>query len=784
MTSSSHTTRPRRDGLRLAGLAACRAWIAVATIAWSAAAPGVAATFTVNSAGDTDDGACDAAPDCTLREAINAANVSAGADTIAFDITGAGCIPRIAVDSLLPVISDNGTTLDGTTQTDCNAGTLGSGGTVGVGPDGIPGTGDEIALPPVPAPDVEIVDNNNVTRGLEIRAANVTLRGIAIFGFGNAPFNSNQGNVLVEPNGGTPSANFVLEQSVLGLTALGTPPPGTDVNPNFNIFIRSGSGRISTNLISNSNVSAMQFRDVGSAGSGPSAAVLDCDPADPNLTYLIAGNEIVFNALESGISDGVDINSVHGLCVRGNLIEDTGGVGVDIGGNSIVEENTVRRSGLATDNPYTQDPQNDQWSGMRTTFDDNTIRRNLIADERLGAVSVERSARGHAITFRGSQQEALYLVSTVDRLGAPGIARRRTGDGITRGKATYLILVHAEFRDGIRPLVARREVEGWRVKVVDVGDVYARFSHGHVDAAGIRAYLAHAAKHMGTEMVLLVGGDSYDYHDYLGLGSRSFIPSPYVATGSIVSFAPADPAYADVDGDGAPDLAIGRLPVRTPEALEEAVAKTLDYPGSTYGRTGVFAADRADLASATSFASLTESLVCQLPAGWSVERVYLDQMEIGAAREALTGAINQGVALTSFFGHSGPTVWSFDALFTTADVGELDNHRMPTVVVQWGCWNTYYVSPTVESMGTKLLAGPQGAAAVLGATTLTHIRSDITLARLLMPLITRPGMSIGLALRDAKRELAERHPEMADVLLGWTLLGDPALVLTEASVRP
>ena len=71
-----------------------------------------AATFTVNSAADTDDGVCNAA-NCTLREAINAANANPGPDTIHFAI-GSG--PKtISVTSPLPTITDP-VTIDGTTQ--------------------------------------------------------------------------------------------------------------------------------------------------------------------------------------------------------------------------------------------------------------------------------------------------------------------------------------------------------------------------------------------------------------------------------------------------------------------------------------------------------------------------------------------------------------------------------------------------------------------------------------------------------------------------------------------
>jgi CSLREA domain-containing protein len=62
-----------------------------------------ATTFTVNSLADTDNGSCDTAPDCTLREAINAANANPGADTIdAIGVTG-----TINLTGPLPDITDD-----------------------------------------------------------------------------------------------------------------------------------------------------------------------------------------------------------------------------------------------------------------------------------------------------------------------------------------------------------------------------------------------------------------------------------------------------------------------------------------------------------------------------------------------------------------------------------------------------------------------------------------------------------------------------------------------------
>jgi hypothetical protein len=98
--------------------------------------------------------------------------------------------------------------------------------------------------------------------------------------------------------------------------------------------------------------------------------------------------------------------------------------------------------------------------------------------------------------------------------------------------------------------------------------------------------------------------------------------------------------------------------------------------------------------------------------------------------------------------------------------------------VQWGCWNTYYVDPIYNYLVQKLLfSGDKGSAAVLGSVTLTDSDSEQLLGELLTPRLTTPGMSIGQALLDAKRELALTHPEMIDVLMGWNLMGDPALVV-------
>ena len=98
------------------------------------------------------------------------------------------------------------------------------------------------------------------------------------------------------------------------------------------------------------------------------------------------------------------------------------------------------------------------------------------------------------------------------------------------------------------------------------------------------------------------------------------------------------------------------------------------------------------------------------------------------------------------------------------------------MVTQWGCWNNYHVTPSYNTLGHKLLlSGDRGAAAVLGAATLTEAHSEQKLGRLLFARLGRPGATLGGALVEAKRELAQTEPDLIDVILGWTLLGDPTM---------
>lgn len=121
----------------------------------------------VNTTDDTDDGTCDVVH-CSLRKAIQAANASAVPNTVAFDIppSDPGYNPdgwwTIRPTSELPDLTDDGTTIDGTTQT------ANRGDTNPLGP--------EIEL------DGQLAGEHGY--GIDIRSSNNLVRGLVINRFG------------------------------------------------------------------------------------------------------------------------------------------------------------------------------------------------------------------------------------------------------------------------------------------------------------------------------------------------------------------------------------------------------------------------------------------------------------------------------------------------------------------------------------------------------------------------------------------------------------------------
>jgi CSLREA domain-containing protein len=283
-----------------------------------------AATITVNTTDDTDYDTCDGTH-CSLREAIDAANL-AGLDTISFAIdadTDPGCDPGTGVCTIqpldvLPALTEDGTTIDGYSQGDA-----------------APAGGS------TPAKLRVVLDGSSApgtANGLIVSgSANHVIKGLVIHSFP-------QNGIYIH---GTLATNVTVEGCYigtdhLGVTALPNTLDGVHITLSANVNVIGGVTAAARNVIS------------GNGGDG-----VDINTsANENM---VRGNYIGTDAFGTGplgnggsgvmIQSGAQANLAGGATTgAGNVISANGGDGITLR-HAATNDNEVHGNliGLAAD---------------------------------------------------------------------------------------------------------------------------------------------------------------------------------------------------------------------------------------------------------------------------------------------------------------------------------------------------------------------------------------------------------------------------------------------------
>ncbi len=386
----------------------------------------LAIPYTVNSTDDVNDGVCNSTH-CSLREAIIAANANPGADTIAFNISGAG-VHTIAPLTALPALTDDGTTINGYSQP-------------GAGP-----TSNETAATILIEIDGTHTTNQN---GLSITSANNAIRGLAInrfdwdgigIGLATATGNVVTGNHLgTDPNGlidrGNGHSGVFVGLGATNNTIGGDEPAERNVlsgNGWSGVEIH-GSGTLSNTIAGNY---------IGTAASGMAAlgntlyGVRIYGGAQNNTIGGDRGSTTTLG--ERNVISGNGVNGVHmagentsGNVVLGNHIG-TAVYGIVAIGNA---ENGVYIAGGAHNNIIGGDSEEDRnvISGnldngvyiTGTATLSNTVSGNYIGTDATGTASLGNGENG--VYARGGTHDNTIGGSTT---GERNIISGNGGDGI------------------------------------------------------------------------------------------------------------------------------------------------------------------------------------------------------------------------------------------------------------------------------------------------------------------------------------------------------------------
>jgi peptidase C25-like protein len=350
--------------------------------------------------------------------------------------------------------------------------------------------------------------------------------------------------------------------------------------------------------------------------------------------------------------------------------------------------------------------------------------------------------------------------------------------------ANLLIISHSSFINAtLNSLVAQRQSEGYQVKVADVQDVFDEFADGAKTPDAISRFLQYASANYSPapSYLLLVGDATYDPRNYLGVGSFDFVPTKMLDNS--FSESPSDDELADFNSDGVPELAVGRLPVRTAAPDETTVVnKIVTYAQTSISspRTALLVSDAAVGYNFVQFSDQLEATIHTNDAGAVVTRRNRPDPPTPAGDASIHNQIvldaNTGPTIVNYFGHGKSQVWAdlSSPIFSNADPPNLTNTKL-SLYLMMTCLNGNFVEPNASgaSLGEKLLLAPKAAVASWASSGDTvpfdQVNADTFAVGLLL---SDPTKTLGQAMVAAKASISD-----PDVRHTWVLLGDPTTKL-------
>src|SRR5215208_825134 len=377
-----------------------------------------------------------------------------------------------------------------------------------------------------------------------------------------------------------------------------------------------------------------------------------------------------------------------------------------------------------------------------------------------------RRGRGGFTALIAAAPHARRLLALTAPARPAAVARNHPSSWHGAGGADLVIISHRKFLRQLAPLSAYHERQGLKVALVDVEDLYDEFRFGSHGPGAIKAFLARARMRWrpAPRYVLLAGDATSDPRDYLGSPSRDFVPTKAVDTQFMETA--SDDWFADFDSDGVPEMAVGRLPVRTAAEAVAVVDKIIGYEQAppAMGREALLVSD-------TGFESANESLRMLLPGTTPVAMVNRrDGPTDVAVRDRVLAALNRGPSVVNFYGHGSVDLWTGAGLLRAADASRLTNYGHLSLFVMMTCLNGYFIEPRAQSLAEALLRAPgRGAVAVWASSGLTapgdQIRANEELFR---QLAAADSPRLGDAMVRAKSVVGD-----PDVRRTWILFGDP-----------
>ncbi len=306
--------------------------------------------------------------------------------------------------------------------------------------------------------------------------------------------------------------------------------------------------------------------------------------------------------------------------------------------------------------------------------------------------------------------------------------------------ADLLIVYPIEFESAALQLAEhRRNYNDFEVRTILVDDIYNEFSSGRVDPTAIRDFTKMVAdRSQKFNYLLLLGDGSFDYKNIKRLDNpSSFIPA-YETDESLqpIEGFPTDDYYALLSNNeganlrGALDIAVGRIPAKTPGEAQAIIRKIINYETNpkTFGNwrlNQAFVADDEDSSIHQRQANRISTKVDTLYDVYNVNKIFLDAFQqittpggqrYPAAKEALNNEVFKGVLVLNYLGHGGSTGWTQERVLQINDILSWTNFDKLPLLVTATCSFTGYDDANFVTAGEEAILNSNGGAIGLFTT--------------------------------------------------------------------
>jgi hypothetical protein len=341
-----------------------------------------------------------------------------------------------------------------------------------------------------------------------------------------------------------------------------------------------------------------------------------------------------------------------------------------------------------------------------------------------------------------------------------------------------LVVCPQEFRSTLVPWEEMRRAQGHEIEIIDVPEA----------AADLQSAVVRVAASGQLKYLVLIGDVPTDTPMPRLRGPvvpTNFVPAKVNVRWGSEPMIASDFPFADINGDGSPDLVVGRIPADSPEELAAVVRKIVRY--ETHTEHEPWERKLAAVAGTGDFGPLADGLIeaagqqlmeQALPPGFIVD---LKRAKTGAAalapvrnvstaasdssvkssspvRRSLGQQIDNGSLVWAYFGHGNATELDYiagpngpESILSVKDVARLRGGALCPLAMLISCHTGACDAPR-DCLAEELILAEDGPVSVLAATRISmpYGNAIFSYEFLRASLVDHPA-TLGMAFRLAQQ---------------------------------